>query len=143
MRKLLPTSRSLPFRTKITLKRTFFFLILGLLTMNACSGGDQHTSLAPAAFQQAIAPQVQLIDVRTPAEFAEGHLAGARNLDWTSGALESAMAGLDKQTPVLLYCASGRRSAAARKAMQDAGFTDVKDLDGGIRAWLEVGLPTE
>jgi rhodanese-related sulfurtransferase len=116
---------------------------LGLLLLASCGKGGDTGTLGHEAFQQAITPQAQLIDVRTPAEYQEGHLAGARNLDWTSGALETAMPGLDKQAPVLLYCASGRRSAAAREVLVNAGFSDVKDLEGGIRAWSGAGLPVE
>lgn len=118
-------------------------LLLSLLFL-ACSTPNAPNALDPHTFQQAIPKAgTQLIDVRTAAEFADGHLAGARNLDWSSGALEAAWGGLDKGAPVLLYCASGRRSAAAREAMVAAGFTDVKDLAGGIRAWQQAGLPTE
>ena len=56
------------------------------------------------------------------------------------GAVVFGMATLDKTKPVLLYCASGRRSAAAREAMTAAGFTDVKDLSGGITSWRNAGL---
>jgi rhodanese-related sulfurtransferase len=114
-----------------------------LLSCGAPQGGPGGGALDPHAFQQAI-PQAgtQLIDVRTAAEYADGHLAGARNLDWSSGALEANWGDLDKGAPVLLYCASGRRSAAAREAMAAAGFTNVKDIAGGIRAWEEAGLPT-
>ena len=118
-------------------------LLPGLVLLHGCGSPGNTATLGPQAFQQAITPQAQLIDVRTPAEFAEGHLVGARNLDWTGGALETAMPGLDKGAPVLLYCASGRRSAAAREAMQVAGFSDAKDLEGGIRAWSGAGLPVE
>ena len=48
---------------------------------------------------------------------------------------------LDKDKPVLLYCASGRRSAAARSAMEEAGFKDVKHLEGGIGSWTRAGKP--
>jgi len=118
-------------------------LITVLLLVLGCGAPGNTGTLDPVTFQQAIGPQAQLIDVRTAAEFADGHLAGARNLDWSSGALEAAWSGLDKDAPVLLYCASGRRSAAAREAMVAAGFTDVKDLAGGIRAWQQAGLSTE
>lgn len=107
----------------------------------ACGQAGHGTAIAPAAFEKAITPKAQLIDVRTPAEFAEGHLKDARNLDWTSGALQAEAAQLDKNAPVLLYCASGRRSAAARAFLSQQGFKDVQDMDGGIRAWTASGKP--
>lgn len=85
----------------------------------------------------------QLVDVRSAAEYADGHIADALNLDWTNGQLEAAMSELDKSKPVLLYCASDHRSAAARKSMREQGFTDVVDLSGGIAAWREAGRPIE
>lgn len=85
----------------------------------------------------------QLLDVRTVGEFSSGHLTNARNLDWTSGQLEAAVPALDKSKPVLLYCASGRRSDAARQFLVTQGFTDVVDLEGGIGAWRSAGKPLE
>jgi len=114
------------------------------LSCSAPQGGTSGGAIDTKAFQEALTkPAVQLIDVRTPAEFADGHLEGAVNLDWTGGVLDQRMATLDKAKPVLLYCASGRRSAAARAAMSAAGFTDVKDLSGGITAWRNAGLPVK
>ncbi len=82
-----------------------------------------------------------LIDTRTPAEYSSGHLANATNLDWNSGQLEAVSESLEELKPVLLYCASGRRSAAAREFLIRKGFKDVKDLDGGIQAWTAEGKP--
>lgn len=82
-----------------------------------------------------------LIDARTPAEYSSGHLANATNLDWNSGQLEAVSESLEELKPVLLYCASGRRSAAAREFLIRKGFKDVKDLDGGIQAWTAEGKP--
>lgn len=55
--------------------------------------------------------------------------------------METSIGTLDKSKPVLLYCASGRRSAAAREYLIEQGFTDVVDLQGGIRAWTAAGKP--
>lgn len=129
------------------IRRTLIPLHMGalLLLMSvavACGADGPGAALAPASFQQAMrAPGAQVIDVRTPEEFASGHLDGAVNLDWTGGVLEQRMAELDKDAPALLYCASGRRSAEAAKALRDAGFSNVSDLAGGIGAWRSSGLP--
>jgi rhodanese-related sulfurtransferase len=121
---------------------TFTLFAIPFVMFFGCNTTDGTHSLDPKAFQQALAsPGVQLIDVRTPAEYAEGHLEGAMNLDWTGGVLEQRMGSLDKTRPVMLYCASGRRSAAAREAMIGAGFANVQDLDGGIHAWSSADLP--
>lgn len=121
------------------IRRITLLSILAIGLLAACGQSGTGGAIAPAAFKKAITADAQLIDVRTPGEFIGGHLPNARNLDWTSGQLESSMATLDKNAPVLLYCASGKRSAAAREALIKAGFSDVHDLDGGIRAWSASG----
>ena len=84
---------------------------------------------------------VQLVDVRTPAEFAKGHIADAVNIDWLEdGFLERAKT-LDKSKPVLLYCAAGGRSEEAMAALKGAGFTDVVDLSVGFNGWKRSNLP--
>ena len=111
------------------------------ILLAACGNVPQQTnSLAPAAFEVRLSePAVQLIDARTPSEYNTGYLADAINLDWNGGQLEAAAGKLDKSKPVLLYCASGRRSAAARAFLIEQGFKDVVDLDGGIGAWVMAG----
>lgn len=91
---------------------------------SACGGSQtsQETAVAQSQGEQVI------IDVRTPEEFAAGHLPGARNLDLNGGDFAAALDGLDKSTPYLLYCRSGNRSGMALEMMQQAGFTDVKNL---------------
>ncbi len=115
--------------------------LLSLLVLTACGQTAKTGAIAPDAFEKAITPKAQLIDVRTAGEYAGGHIEGAKNLDWTSGQLQAAMTSLDKNAPVLLYCASGRRSAAAREALLQSGFKDVSDLAGGIQAWAAHGKP--
>jgi rhodanese-related sulfurtransferase len=84
---------------------------------------------------------VILLDVRTPQEFAEGHLSGARNLDFSSEGFAAALTGMDKSVAYMVYCKSGRRSAMAAEQMQEAGFTTITDLKGGITAWQSARLP--
>lgn len=115
------------------------------LALIGCSGPQAGSdSLNPSAFADRLSKgHTQLVDVRTAAEYADGHLAGALNLDWTGGQLEERAAELDKSNSVLLYCASGRRSAAAREYLHDQGFKEVTDLSGGIQAWAGAGMPVE
>lgn len=82
-----------------------------------------------------------VLDVRTPEEYAEGHLEGATLLDFYRDDFADQLAGLDPNLPYLLYCRSGNRSSQARAMMADLGFTDVADIDGGIAAWTGAGLP--
>ncbi len=84
---------------------------------------------------------LQLVDVRTPSEFEEGHLPGAINLDVRmNGFADSALTRLDASRGVAVYCRSGKRSAAAAAALSRKGFRGV-NLDGGILAWKEAGMP--
>jgi len=69
-----------------------------------------------------------LIDVRTPQEYAMGHLEGAQLLDLNSGEFEATLPQLSPDAEYLVYCRSGNRSAQAMKMMEDAGFTDVTNL---------------
>ena len=108
----------------------------------AVSAQRNGTSLDAKSFQAAIdKDDALLLDVRTPEEFAQGHIEPAANEDWLGGELLKDVSGIDKTKPVLLYCAAGGRSAKAMEAMIDAGFTDVRDLKGGFGAWEAEKLP--
>jgi phage shock protein E len=79
--------------------------------------------------------------VRSPEEFAEGHLANAINIDFQSGNFESEISRLNKGTTYAVYCRSGNRSGQAVKVMADLGFTDLYDMDGGVIDWAAAGKP--
>lgn len=84
---------------------------------------------------------VQLVDVRTPEEFAEGHIAGSRNINvFDKDFIDEAEKTLDKSKPVAVYCRSGKRSADAAQKLAENGFT-VTNLEGGILAWKEKSQP--
>ena len=94
---------------------------------------------ADALAQQVAGGEVQLIDVRTAEEFAQGHIAGAINipLDRFDPA---ALPATDGKTRVL-YCRSGRRSGIAAERLVAAGAAEARHLDGGILAWEAAGHP--
>lgn len=83
----------------------------------------------------------RVIDVRTPEEFASGHLPGATNIDVNGAAFDTQVKALDRASTYLVYCHSGNRSARATATMDDLGFTTVYDLRGGISAWAQAGYP--
>jgi len=125
---------------RIPLQHGTLLFVLPLLLLSCDPAQDATTSLDAKAFAVRIGEgNVQLVDVRTPAEYAQGHLANAVNLDWTGGQLEARATTLEKTRPVLLYCASGRRSADAREYLAEQGFNEVVDLEGGINAWTGSG----
>lgn len=82
-----------------------------------------------------------ILDVRTPAEFATGYIAGAINLDYQGGAFGDAITNLDRNKVYLVYCGVGGRSAKARAQMKGLGFTEVYLLADGITAWKNQGYP--
>ncbi|MEG9328430.1 rhodanese-like domain-containing protein [Salinimicrobium catena] len=79
--------------------------------------------------------EVQLVDVRTPEEFKEGHIKGAKNIDFFSEDFIEQFQGMDKNEPIYIYCRSGNRSAKASKKLSEAGFKKIIDLEGGYKAW--------
>lgn len=82
-----------------------------------------------------------VLDVRTPEEFAEGHLEGAVLVDFYATDFAEQLAALDTDVPYLVYCRSGNRSGQALGVMEQLGFTSAVDVDGGIVAWTGAGLP--
>ena len=81
-----------------------------------------------------------VLDVRTPEEFAAGHIAGAVELDLQGETFEADVAELDRTTPYFVYCQSGNRSGQAVAYLQAHGFSSIYELEGGIGAWQTAGL---
>ncbi|HXF64120.1 MAG TPA: rhodanese-like domain-containing protein [Caldilineaceae bacterium] len=97
--------------------------------------------LEPAQYQaQFSRPQKPhlLVDVRTAQEFRDGHIPGAVNIDLQQ--LPARLHEIPRDQPVVLYCRSGQRSAAAARLLAQAGYQDLYDL-GGIIAWQAQGFP--
>lgn len=104
--------------------------------------------LSPNQYQTSYVQNRQphvLVDVRTPQEFASGHIAGAVNIPLQE--LPRQLDSLPKDQPVVLYCRSGARSSTAAQMLARAGFTEIYDL-GGIISWqaqghqLQAAVPT-
>lgn len=75
------------------------------------------------------------MDVRNPGETEDGVIPGAREIPLPT--LSDSIARLDRTAPVVVYCASGYRSAAAASVLRASGFNDVSDLAGGYGAWQD------
>ncbi len=96
----------------------------------------------PAEAEKLIADKkVTVLDVRTPEEFASGHIAGAVNLNLNGKDFSDKLEKLDKSKPYLVNCAVGMRSAKACKKMNELQFKTLYDLQGGINAWKKDGKP--
>jgi rhodanese-related sulfurtransferase len=90
-------------------------------------------------------PGAMVLDVRTPEEVATGRLPGARSipLDRLATTLDAGEFPATSDTPILVYCRTGRRSAQAAALLAERGYSRVYDLDGGITAWSEADLPID
>ena len=107
-------------------------MIVGCNNSNATEGFD---SVDAKRFAEVIEnDEVQIIDTRTAAEFSEGHIPGAVNIDIDGADFEAKVAALDKSRPVAVYCRGGRRSKEAAKHMVSCGL-DVTELSEGILSW--------
>lgn len=87
--------------------------------------------------------EIQLIDVRTPKETSTGIISGAILIDFYDDQFEEKIGQLDKDAPVVIYCASGIRSARASAIFVRNEFHDIHDLKGGIRGWQAAGFEVE
>jgi phage shock protein E len=87
--------------------------------------------------------KVVVLDVRTPAEFKEGHIAGATNIDFRGPDFEKRVGQLDKSKTYLVHCAAGGRSTQSLPILKKEQIKSVYHLDGGFSAWKKGGLPVE
>ena len=130
--------------------RRLLILLAALLGVTAllagCSsaeGGSAVTNVKADRFVTSMTePGTVIVDVRTPAEYAAGHVDGAINIDVEGGDFGTQIAALPKDSTYAVYCRSGRRSAIAADQMASAGFTSVVNLEGGGLAELQAaGAP--
>ena len=121
-----------------------------------CGGGSssatsEETTTAESSAVTLVSPtdaqtlvesgDVEVIDVRTPEEYAEGHIEGATLVDFYEPDFADRIAELDRGQEYVVYCRSGNRSSQATAIMAEQGFAVVNDVDGGIVAWEAAGLP--
>ena len=110
--------------------------------ISSCNSNGNITSVSAHEFDKEIkANSVQLLDVRTPQEYAEGHIDGASNINIQSDDFQQrAEKELSKDSTILVYCRSGRRSMEAAEMLTKLGYK-VVNLKGGIIEWKGDGLP--
>jgi rhodanese-related sulfurtransferase len=110
-----------------------FFCIAQQLVYKTISVSDARALMESSS-------NVLVVDVRSPQEYAQGHLYGAINIPLSD--LPLRIGGLEKNRPILVYCRTGHRSAQASSILVNAGFTQIYNLEGGITAWINAGYPT-
>ncbi len=122
------------------MKKLIAVLIASIFTLTACGATGAVTTMNVSDFAKKISDtSIVLLDVRTPAEFAAGHIAGATNIDFESGTFESDIQKLDKSKSYAVYCRSGNRSGQATALMAKDGFKTIFNLDGGLINWQIAG----
>ncbi len=119
-----------------------------LLTLAALSAGAELPKVEDVSQQQASewiakAKAPLFLDVRTPEEFAAGHVPGAINIPHEALPTRVGELASHKAKDVVVYCESGRRAAIASDALHAAGFERVQHLAGDMSGWRAAGLPVE
>lgn len=103
--------------------------------------GDDASEVPPARVAELLErDEIQLVDVREPHEWEAGRIPGARHIELER--LAGRAAEIDRERPVVFQCRLGARSAMATAAFRASGW-EAYNLTGGIRAWVEAGLPLE
>ena len=127
-----------------SLKRVLIGVALVATLLAGCGGSTTEATfdlVAPPAAAEVIATETPVVlDIRTPEEFASGHLADAVLIDFYEPDFATQLDVLDKDQTYVVYCRSGNRSASAIETMRELGFNDVVEVDGGIVAWVANGL---
>ncbi len=126
------------------MKLKIIILAIVTLAITSCKGQPSKNiqTIDAVAFSKAIqaTPNPQVVDVRTPEEFASGHLIQAQNVNWMNPDFVANSAKYDKSKPIFVYCKSGGRSHKAAEKLAELGFTNVIEMEGGILKWDAAGL---
>lgn len=114
-------------------------LVVFAASFNACIGQEPNTIRILPVQDYSVQIQrtvpLQLIDVRTPDEYAQGHLPQAENVNVLAEDFEERISSYDKEQPIYIYCQSGNRSKKAAAKLAEMGFTQIFDLQGGFKNW--------
>ncbi|SRX54392.1 putative adenylyltransferase/sulfurtransferase MoeZ [Aequorivita sp. CIP111184] len=126
-------------------KAAFLFGFTVILFFTACkdhSIAQDIKILTPQEFHDSIIKNkdIQLVDARTEAEFEEGHLQDALNIDVLETNFNTEAEKLNLEKPVYVYCRSGKRSAKAALILKDLGFKEIYDMQGGYLNWESEGF---
>jgi phage shock protein E len=134
--------------TKLPARTTGLLPVLALLACAAMAGEPPASAPVATMTQEQLAEHLSkhprhlfILDVRTPQEYAEGHVPGAVNVPHDQ--IASRLAEVPKDKDVVVYCRSGRRSALATDVLATHGYSRVFRLEGDMQAWLAGGRPVE
>lgn len=104
-------------------------VVLTIWVINPVLAGNGDPEAARQAWPM-IESGVLVVDVRSPEEYAEGHLEGAVNIEWDQTDALAAAIGIDKQRQVVFYCRTGNRVGKAMKALEALGYTNIYNATG-------------
>jgi len=123
--------------------RHIFFLIIAF-SIFSCKGQPSKNvvTITPEAFAKKIkeTQNPQILDVRTPEEFASEHIDNAININWLGSDFIAGAEKFEKSKPIFVYCKSGARSAKSAAKLEELGFKKIYQLDGGMMKWNAAGL---
>jgi rhodanese-related sulfurtransferase len=137
----------------------FAVLVVTSLALNACDYITGEAIKVPAQIQPQLVKNITspeayaliqvnagngdfiIIDVRTPEEYASGHIENAVNVDYNSANFRDEISSFNRDSTYLIYCRTGARSAGARDVMKELGFQKIYNMTGGITEWEAAGLP--
>ncbi len=125
------------------MRALYLFLFLSGAAIYSCQSQSSGGVVDAKTFYDQIksAKDPVVLDVRTPEEYAEGHIVHAINLDYYNDDFKDQVRKLDKSKSYFVYCQAGGRSNSAATFMQKEGFLKVYDLDGGILEWQKNKFP--
>jgi phage shock protein E len=125
------------------MKKILAAFLIAAIALTGCAAGSSVTKdVSVTEFAQVIEdPNIVIIDVRTPEEFAQGHIAGSVNIDIANSSFISEISQLDKTRTYAVYCRSASRSTVATSEMEKLGFTSLYNMTGGTIDWLQAALP--
>lgn len=129
------------------MKTLLLTLCATLFAMNALSAADAKPTgnvVTPEEAAKLIAEKkATVLDIRTPEEFREGHIAGAVNIDFTGDGFAQKIAALDKSKTYIVHCQGGGRSGRSMPVFDEAKFKSILHLQSGFKGWQSAGKPVE
>lgn len=123
--------------------RSILFLLVSFVILSCNGQASKNIKTIEAndfAETMSTTQNPQILDVRTPEEFTEGHIKNAENVNWLGDSFVADAERFDKTKPVFVYCKSGGRSKKATEKLQELGFKNIYELEGGFIKWSAEGL---
>ena len=126
------------------MSKSLFILMLSILGFMGCTAQNGSSIDSKEAYGLIKADSnIAILDVRTAKEFADGHVAGAVNIDVNQADFAQKIDQLDRSKTYIVYCRSGRRSSKAVGIMATKGFKNLYNISDGFLGWNKNGLPFE